>query len=566
MYWRFWLLLVLGTSGCQLYEDGVLNLAAKRSEQASEAEGGSSQDELTQCEPNRDENSACRERCPEQCNGQDDDCDGRVDEGSANATCAVDSAESVCYAGQCEIVHCSQDARDCDGLAANGCEVKADDADHCGSCERHCMYAHALGVCEHEQCKLGSCAAGYADCDADSGTGCETSLRTDSDCGGCGIECKDGTSCQSGACVSAHSPTPTECTLSPYAADSCSSDQCPDDPDKRAPGSCGCGIPDTDSDKDGTLDCNDVCPNGAWTSTEPCLPFTPANIDPKLLNFSNTTAVTLNCGVTTLDTSRATPALSNSCGATPRISVQTQADGSSVAVLVMRDLTVAKGSSLRLVGTRPVVLAVLGDASIEGTIDASADRDLPGAGGDVSCGSSTGVDGTGNLFFGAGGGGGGGFGTSGGAGGLGDDARAGPGGATRGSDNLVPLVGGCRGGRGGGCNGIAAGGGALQLSASGRVSVHGVIRANGAAGVNGCGFEGGGSGGGSGGAISIEARAIEAAPLALEADGGNGGDADGRGGTGSTAPTLAGGAGENDSANGGGGGGGGYGRIRTQLH
>ena len=27
-------------------------------------------------------------------------------------------------------------------------------------------------------------------------------------------------------------------------------DQCPDDPDKLAPGACGCGAPDTDSDGD----------------------------------------------------------------------------------------------------------------------------------------------------------------------------------------------------------------------------------------------------------------------------------------------------------------------------
>jgi hypothetical protein len=37
-------------------------------------------------------------------------------------------------------------------------------------------------------------------------------------------------------------------------------DLCPDDP-KIAPGVCGCGLPDTDSDGDGTLDCNDGCPN-----------------------------------------------------------------------------------------------------------------------------------------------------------------------------------------------------------------------------------------------------------------------------------------------------------------
>ena len=37
-------------------------------------------------------------------------------------------------------------------------------------------------------------------------------------------------------------------------------DGCPDDPYKTAPGICGCGVPDTDSDGDGTPDCKDGCP------------------------------------------------------------------------------------------------------------------------------------------------------------------------------------------------------------------------------------------------------------------------------------------------------------------
>ena len=39
------------------------------------------------------------------------------------------------------------------------------------------------------------------------------------------------------------------------------SDGCPDDPDKIAPGTCGCGQPDTDSDGDGAADCVDNCPS-----------------------------------------------------------------------------------------------------------------------------------------------------------------------------------------------------------------------------------------------------------------------------------------------------------------
>jgi hypothetical protein len=38
-------------------------------------------------------------------------------------------------------------------------------------------------------------------------------------------------------------------------------DDCPNDPNKSAPGQCSCGVPDTDSDGDGVADCNDGCPN-----------------------------------------------------------------------------------------------------------------------------------------------------------------------------------------------------------------------------------------------------------------------------------------------------------------
>jgi hypothetical protein len=38
-------------------------------------------------------------------------------------------------------------------------------------------------------------------------------------------------------------------------------DGCPSDPLKIAPGVCGCGVADTDSDGDGTPNCNDGCPS-----------------------------------------------------------------------------------------------------------------------------------------------------------------------------------------------------------------------------------------------------------------------------------------------------------------
>ncbi len=35
-------------------------------------------------------------------------------------------------------------------------------------------------------------------------------------------------------------------------------DGCPTDPNKIAPGPCGCGVPDTDTDADGVADCAEI--------------------------------------------------------------------------------------------------------------------------------------------------------------------------------------------------------------------------------------------------------------------------------------------------------------------
>jgi uncharacterized repeat protein (TIGR01451 family) len=45
-------------------------------------------------------------------------------------------------------------------------------------------------------------------------------------------------------------------------------DLCPSDPDKVAPGICGCGVSDADTDADGTPDCFDNCPDDAGAQTD----------------------------------------------------------------------------------------------------------------------------------------------------------------------------------------------------------------------------------------------------------------------------------------------------------
>jgi hypothetical protein len=345
---------------------------------------------------------------------------------------------------------------------------------------------------------------------------------------------------------------------------------CDNDPAKLAPGICGCGNPDTDSDGDGAANCVDGCPLDNST-TGACFSFTQSNFNTGSLNFTAAPTTTLNCGTTTINSGSSTP-FSNWCGTAPSFVIQTQSGGPDMMVISLKGLTLSAGNTLRLTGSRPVVFAVRGNVQIDGTIDANASGSTPGAGGNWSCGASAGANGSGSAAFGQGGGGGGGgaFGTAGGRGGQGDgNNNYGSGGTARGSVNMTPLYGGCNGGLGGGCSSansaVGAGGGAVQITASGTLTVTGTIRANGASGANGCSTEGGGAGGGSGGAILLEAATRNTSGATITANGGGGGDgvglSNGNGAAGSTSSSSSGGTGGN--ANGaGGGGGGGYGRIK----
>jgi hypothetical protein len=254
--------------------------------------------------------------------------------------------------------------------------------------------------------------------------------------------------------------------------------------------------------------------------------------------------ITLDCGVTVLDTS-APPSLSNWCGATPTYNTVAQSSGSGndVLVLVLQSLTIASGSTLELRGEgRAVVILVLGDALIHGRISADATQGTRGPGGnDSSCstvGDLTGENGNDDVSSGGAGGGGGGgagFGSNGGSGGEGHgDTESRPAGGsvgqTRGNTMIVPLRGGCEGG-GGGYNTVAglnggvggAGGGAVQLSVKGTLTIEGVVSAGGGGGAGGTRELGAGGGGGSGGAILLEADAVELATSAVVAVNGGGG-------------------------------------------
>lgn len=428
-----------------------------------------------------------------------------------------------------------------------GCGMPDSDSDNDG-------FANCNDACPNDANKqaAGACGCGVADADAD-GDGV--------------LNCNDG--CPNDGAKTA--PGSCGCGVSDADTDNdgtrdCN-ETCDTDPAKTAPGVCGCNVADTDSDADGTPNCMDGCPADPGTGGA-CFPFAQSNFTTGSINFTAAPSSTLNCGTTTVNTSTTPATLTNWCGTQPVPLVQTQSSGPDMVVIPLAGLIVSSGSTLRVIGSRPLVLAVRGNVTVDGTIDANASGSTPGAGGNWSCGGSAGGNGSGSASFGAGGGGGGGgaFGTAGGRGGHGDNtSNEGAGGSARGTTNIKPLYGGCPGGNGGGCSSVGgAGGGAIQISVSGMLDVNGTIRANGAAGASGCSTEGGGAGGGSGGAILLEAGSRDTSGSTITANGGNGGDGNGllngSGSNGSTSSGSASSAG-GDASGAGGGAGGGYGRV-----
>ena len=108
-------------------------------------------------------------------------------------------ADYECIAGVCAIESCQTNYSDCNNSFADGCEADVSSINTCGSCGIKCSHSGAnvaiscslTGVdyvCQYE------CSGGYGDCNEDmadpaQGDGCETSILTKENCGGCGISC-----------------------------------------------------------------------------------------------------------------------------------------------------------------------------------------------------------------------------------------------------------------------------------------------------------------------------------------------------------------------------------------
>ncbi|HEY4056405.1 MAG TPA: hypothetical protein VGM39_07340 [Kofleriaceae bacterium] len=201
----------------------------------------------------------------------------------------------------------------------------------------------------------------------------------------------------------------------------------------------------------------------------------------------------------------------------------TMGTAAGFCVIAARTITIASGSTITAMGTKPLVLFAPDGIQIDGTLDVSTHVNLPpGAGaGSVTCGAGMApADG--------GGGQGGSFGGSGGNGGTGRTA-SGRAGVAAAAIPFTELRAGCAGAPGSGPNGglPGLGGGAVSLVA-GAINITGSVLAVGAPGHGGVMTASGGGGGGSGGTIVLDATTVTLSGNALLlAQGGGGGEASG---------------------------------------
>lgn len=204
-----------------------------------------------------------------------------------------------------------------------------------------------------------------------------------------------------------------------------------------------------------------------------------------------------------------------------------------VAVFSWASLTIEDGVTVTVEGPNAIIFALSENATINGTINASATGLIAGlagpggfAGGNDITPTGGGLGGGTSVAGRDGGGGGGSHGGLGGNGGLQEGSTSGVATLVVGTTENVPLFGGSGGGRGGRAVGSGlggGGGGAVQISARGelRVGANAAINVSGAAGVGGTNDYGGG-GGGAAGAILLEGRAV-LVDGTMAANGGGGG-------------------------------------------
>ena len=203
--------------------------------------------------------------------------------GGCGVVCpAVAHGAPGCALGVCGVGTCNAGYADCDRDAANGCEVATDgDAKNCGACGKACAAGpNSTASCAGGACAL-ACAAGWADCDKEPASGCESRSATDAkNCGGCGMDCgalaNATAACVAGACaIGACAKGYADCDK--QAANGCEVDTQGDAANCNAcgnacspahgTGACSAGRCAVAACNEGYTDCNKVAGDGCEVGT-----------------------------------------------------------------------------------------------------------------------------------------------------------------------------------------------------------------------------------------------------------------------------------------------------------
>jgi hypothetical protein len=249
---------------------------------------------------------------------------------------------------------------------------------------------------------------------------------------------------------------------------------------------------------DGTAEVTDACSLGCNVSPLHCNDIDPSNGLARYLDMA-AGEPDLDLGMTAIINTGDGTVTADGKSVMVRSVLVAQPSAPTILVFIVHSLT---ANDVTINGDNAFSLVSNGDIRIGGIFNASAGTGSgPGVYNDSNCKGGVGV-GSGSSRSGTGGGG---FGTAGGAGGsastIGDSATGGSGGKPTGAPALTPLRGGCDSGAADDLHPTAVGhgGGAIQLVSHTKISIIGVVAANGSSVF----------GGGSGGGILIEAPIVE---------------------------------------------------------
>ena len=185
-----------------------------------------------------------------------DACDFDSCQGCTNAAATNYDATATIDDGSCIVEGCTN---------ASACNYDADATSNDGSCTYAAAFYDCNGDCNNDSDQDGVCdeleVAGCTNVSA-----CNYDATATDDDGSCTLpqtwyEDADGDGF-------GDSGSSTSACVAPAGYVANATDNCPANTNKTEPGTCGCGAPDTDTDSDGTPDCNDNCPNDP-AKTEP---------------------------------------------------------------------------------------------------------------------------------------------------------------------------------------------------------------------------------------------------------------------------------------------------------